>query len=47
MFEGTHGEVSVLPKWVRFVAKKVYDHTHHVYEISETVKGVENDNDDA
>jgi hypothetical protein len=34
MFEGTHGDVSILPKWVRFVAKKVYDHTHHVYETS-------------
>ena len=23
VFEGTHGEVTVLPKWLRFVAKKV------------------------
>jgi hypothetical protein len=34
VFEGTHGEVTVLPKWVRFVAKKIFDHSHQIYSTS-------------
>lgn len=28
VFEGTHGEVTFLPKWISVVKKKLYDRSH-------------------
>lgn len=38
VFEGTHGEVTFLPKWIQVVKKKLYDRSHiHRTNIHETI----------